>query len=137
MDEAMKAQCENLKTGFNGLAIFVKKEEMDDVNLLELMKGIIQKGIQLEEENTLLVPFVESESPRIRSLRRILPLQKVVSFGIAPGSLGLNSNQVLFNPMHVKGMDFLYAPSLSQLNDSKELKMNLWAAIKKMFEFNK
>ena len=60
--------------------------------------------------------------------------KNILLFGVQPFSIGLPINFPQFQLQQFNKRTYLHAPSLSQIENDKELKTKLWNALKTLFE---
>ena len=60
-------------------------------------------------------------------------IDKIIVFGIHPKNLCLNTVFSKYNISHIRDYDVLFADKLVEIQESKELKKNLWICLKDLF----
>jgi hypothetical protein len=60
--------------------------------------------------------------------------KNVILFGIEPAAFGLPMSFPKYQVQAFTGISYLYAPTLSELENNKAEKMKLWTCLKKMFD---
>jgi hypothetical protein len=79
-----------------------------------------------------------SQNIEIDELKEQLQPRTIILFGIEPKQINLPFNSPAFKIQEYDGCNFLYAPSMEELNQDTEngklLKSKLWVCLRKIFE---
>jgi len=59
--------------------------------------------------------------------------QKIILFGVDPVVMGLPIHFPVFQIQSYQQVQYLHAPSLSELETDKQLKIQLWQKLKQLF----
>lgn len=75
----------------------------------------------------------------VKKLKQQLNPDRILLFGLSPSEIELPVNFPMFMPQTYDGTTYLYAPSLTQLNQENEegklLKSKLWVCLRQVFQF--
>jgi len=104
----------------------------DDKDHMELLLKILS-AIGYSKDNILMMELPFGMNARIPSLFDAKALDKIVLLGIHPKRLCFNMVSSKYETLEIKGQELLLADSLADIAKHKELKRNLWIALKEMF----
>lgn len=75
----------------------------------------------------------------VKKLKQQLNPDRIILFGLSPSEIELPVNFPMFMPQTYDATTYLYAPSLTQLNQENEegklLKSKLWVCLRQVFQF--
>ena len=76
---------------------------------------------------------------KVKKLKQQLNPDRILLFGLSLSEIGLPVNFPMFMPQTYDATTYLYAPSLTQLNQENEegklLKSKLWVCLRQVFQF--
>lgn len=118
-----------------GMIVVLAQSEQNEANLNFLSKIAGSVGFDLSKTVGLLAIPDEMKAFRwnIKKLARIHAIQKILVFGIAPSTLGLNINHLKYRVLIFNTLEVIFSDSLSHLNSNTALKSNLWGCLQLMF----
>ncbi len=118
--------------GKNQKGIFIAAADESTPELTELLTKIFA-AVQVDLEEDALTFFSPKPRFSFSKIRHQALIHKVLFFGIAPAKAGLHLLVQPYQPLSFKNTTFMFAHPLSKIKDDRELKGNLWAALKTMF----
>jgi len=114
------------------LLVLYKKEEKPEL-LKELLSKIL-KAAQFDiEQDVRLVELSSDELFSFTALQSKEVNKQVIILGLTPSQLGLHFTFEKYIPLHHINCDFLVADSLAMINENRQLKAQLWNALKVLF----
>jgi hypothetical protein len=115
-----------------GILIVCSLKDKTDENLTLLTKILAAIHFQLDTDClSLWIP--KGDSIGIQGIIKEKKINRVVCFGLEPSTLGLSMVKVVYVPLNLQKIDFLFSHSLEQIKKNRELKKVLWGALKNMF----
>jgi hypothetical protein len=96
---------------------------------LELLNGIL-KACSMQMNDVAVVNFYNPDAGTV-SLQE--QSKFILLFGIDPLTLGLPINFPYYQLQLFNKRTYLYAPSLYEVGNDRNIKANLWTSLKKMF----
>jgi hypothetical protein len=93
----------------------------------------ILNACRLSLADIAIINFYQSGGITEKELRD-LSSKQVLLFGLDPTSIGLPVNFPQYQIQPFNKINYLHAPSLSELEKDKSLKQKLWLSLKTMFE---
>lgn len=122
---------ENRIIGSNQKGILIVYATGDKVHLDFLNK--ILSAIEISMDNVLTLAIKEQETIKIQENFGGQPISKILVFGILPKRICLNSIVEKYMVTEIKDTKVIFADSLEQVKNTKELKKNLWLSLKELF----
>lgn len=129
----------SLGKGSNQKEILICWESEDVSEELEGFLSKILSALQFNlNQDTFLIKLKPSEKINVNTLSKEIPVRYLISFGLAPGRLGLHFQQRLYQPFKHQKTQYLFADSLIDLFEErqrgeKQRSGALWKALKHIF----
>jgi hypothetical protein len=107
------------------------KQDGSELAFLQKVIGAAQLDI---ERDTLLAQWQAGQlPPSLFPLIRLKQPSVVLVFGWSPKDLGIQADFTRYQPVEFAGTTFLWADALHQLEPDRNLKGQLWTALKTLF----
>ncbi len=115
--------------------VMVVLKAQEDKSLLDGLLAKILAAIHIDiSKDVCLVKTAEPYHPiNIINTIKDLNIDKVICFGVQPKDVALNFTNALYQPMHVGGLTFVFADTLSTLNKDANKKKALWGNLQQIF----
>ena len=114
------------------LLVLYRKEE-ESTSLKELLSKILAAAKFDIQQDVRLVELSSDETFSVSALRSKEVIKQVIILGLNPGQLGLHFTFEKYAPFPHTDCDFLIADPLSAINENRQLKGQLWNAMKVLF----
>ncbi len=121
--------------GNNAKSILVLVAENQGVSdeLLEFLSKVL-KAVRIHTpQDIALLKTTPESSFGLSQLARKIPVEKLLSFGLPAGQLGLHWRHALYTPFDKLGRCFLFAERLSLIQQDRQRKLQLWKGLQEMF----
>lgn len=93
----------------------------------------ILKALKLELTNINLICTGSNDFGSYQVLTKRLTPNKIILFGISPTEISLPMHFPLFQIQSFEKINYLYAPTLEEIESEKSLKMTLWKTLQQLF----
>lgn len=115
------------------LVVYNEKDENPERK--EFLKKILGAAKFDIDEDIFLLKLTNKEPFSFIALRTIAAnnIDNLLVFGFKPTHFGLNIEMQKYQPTHFYDCGFLFADTLSDLENKKELKGALWQSMKELF----
>ncbi len=119
----------------NSVKLMVVLEEQEDNDLLDGLLKKILSAINIDLSSDVCLVKSSKHLPSLNIIKSIkdLRINKVISFGLNPKDLALNFTNVLYEPIHIGDLTFLFADTLGVLNNDPGKKKALWLNLQQIF----
>ena len=116
-----------------GIAVIAQFEEGAEASELDLLYKILN-SVQLDgKKDVLLLKSTPDTRFSLTAFCRQTDCQTVLLFGGDPHHLGLHFRLEKNTPFEINGLRGLWTDALPQLDQSRERKTALWAALQSLF----
>ncbi len=99
---------------------------------LDFLMGILS-ACKLSMHDVILLNFHKNPETHYQDLLKTFTPGKILLFGIEPAKLQFPLEFPYYQLQQYNQQTYLYSPSLKQLAADKQLKVQLWASLKKLF----
>lgn len=96
----------------------------------------ILNACKLESSLVNIIHTASSQFGDYKKLSNTFGAKKVLIFGIEPSSISLPMNFPAFQLQVFQKVEYLWSPSLEELETDKAKKLSLWNALQKLFNTN-
>lgn len=95
------------------------------------------KACNISLDDIAVVNFAHQNAITYLMLKNQLSCNKVLSFGVTPADLDLPFAIPFFQMQNFRETDYIFCPSLNELQEDTNAKKKLWASLQKIFNINK
>lgn len=108
-----------------------KQAGLPDEDLAFLTK--VLSACQLGLADVAIVNWSSAPHQNAAAMIKQFSAKSVILFGMAAEAFGLPANSPLYTVNSVQGQQYVIAPSLNEIEKTKEAKTKLWASLKQLF----
>lgn len=94
----------------------------------------ILKACKIEASNVNIITTGSPQFGDYKQLNSIFGAEKCLLFGIAPSAIQLPMNFPSFQIQSYQNQQYIWAPSLEELENDKTQKITLWNSLQKIFQ---
>jgi hypothetical protein len=113
--------------------LIISKKSEEDVKLWDLLQKILGAVKHDLKNDTTHLVLHENQQFCLTDLFKQKTIKKIICFGIAPKTAGLNFNITPYKAFEFENRTYLFVHDLQSISEKPALKKQLWNELKRMF----